>query len=123
MLNSLSSRLWLTYAFLAGIVLCILSAGITVYLLRNPLATRLAYQRLEAVTILFQQGAPILENRTDESLQSAAEREGAEVRLMNGIDTSDRIEIEFNPPAAASSMNQSRRSGASPATASRIMLR
>ncbi len=74
MLNSLSSRLWLTYAFLAGIVLCILSAGITIYLLRNPLPARLAYQRLEAVMILFQQGAPILENRTDGSLQNAAER-------------------------------------------------
>jgi signal transduction histidine kinase len=52
--SSIRWRLWLTYALVIGVVLCILSLAVAVYLVRNPLATRQAYSRLRLIATLIQ---------------------------------------------------------------------
>lgn len=47
MLNTLHSRLWLSHSLLILLVLLLMSAGLLVYLVRNPLADRQAVVRLE----------------------------------------------------------------------------
>ncbi len=55
MFSSLRSRLWLTYALLVGVVVCVAGIALAVYLARNPLATRQEYERLRLVAGLLVQ--------------------------------------------------------------------
>jgi len=48
-MSSLQTRLWFTYALIVGVVLCVVSLGLIVYLLQNPLIDRQAYLNLERV--------------------------------------------------------------------------
>lgn len=51
MFTSLRSRLWLSYALLAGIVLGLLLIGLTLSLLRSPLLERQSLLRLEVIAV------------------------------------------------------------------------
>jgi len=53
MFTSLQSRLWLTYAALVVVILAIIALGIFVYVVRNPVVDRQAYQRLDVVAKLI----------------------------------------------------------------------
>lgn len=55
MFSSLRSRLWLTYALLVGVMICIAGMALAVYLARNPSASRQEYQRLRLATALLVQ--------------------------------------------------------------------
>lgn len=59
MFSSLRSRLWLTYALLVGVVICIAGMGLVVYLVRNPFASRQEYQRLRLVAGLLVQRSAV----------------------------------------------------------------
>lgn len=53
-MSSLQARLWLTYALVIGVVLCVVTLGLVIYLLRNPVIDRQAYLNLERVAeIIF----------------------------------------------------------------------
>ena len=49
MFSSLRSRLWLTYAIVVGVVLCVVAVSLVVFLVRNPLVDRQTYLGLERV--------------------------------------------------------------------------
>jgi signal transduction histidine kinase len=55
MFSSLRSRLWLTYALLVGVMICIAGTALVVYLARNPSASRQEYLRLRLATALLVQ--------------------------------------------------------------------
>ncbi len=59
MFSSLRSRLWLTYALLVGVVICIAGMALVVYLARNPFASRQEYQRLRLVASLLVQRSDV----------------------------------------------------------------
>jgi two-component system OmpR family sensor kinase len=59
MFSSLRSRLWLTYALLVGVVVCVAGIALAVYLARNPLASRQEYQRLRLVAGLLAQRSDV----------------------------------------------------------------
>lgn len=69
MFTSLRSRLWLTYALLSGIILCVVGAGLLIYLIRNPPSTERVYQRLQLIIVAITRrpsltGVNTLENPT-----------------------------------------------------------
>lgn len=74
MFTSLRTRLWLTYALLAGGVLCIVAAGLVLFILRNPSQARQAYQRLQVIATLIQNRDIALENATPAQLTKGMER-------------------------------------------------
>ncbi len=74
MFNSLRSRLWLTYALLAGGILCIVAAGLVVFILRNPSQARQAYQRVQVIAIGIQNRDFLLENAAPEQLKKGLQR-------------------------------------------------
>jgi two-component system OmpR family sensor kinase len=55
MFSSLRSRLWLTYALLVGVIICIAGMALAIYLARNPAASRQEYLRLRLATALLVQ--------------------------------------------------------------------
>jgi two-component system OmpR family sensor kinase len=55
MFSSLRSRLWLTYAVLVGVMICIAGMALAIYLARNPSASRQEYLRLRLATALLVQ--------------------------------------------------------------------
>ena len=58
MFSSLRFRLWLTYAFLIGVVISIAGLAIFVYLIRNPTSDRQELLRLRLLsTIVVQRGS------------------------------------------------------------------
>jgi two-component system OmpR family sensor kinase len=59
MFSSLRSRLWLTYALLVGVVICIAGMALVVYLARNPFASRQEYLRLRLVASLLVQRSDV----------------------------------------------------------------
>ncbi len=74
MFTSLRSRLWLTYALLAGGVLCIIAAGLVLFILRNPSQARQSYQRLQVIATLIQNRDIALENATPAQLSKGLQR-------------------------------------------------
>jgi signal transduction histidine kinase len=74
MFNSLRSRLWLTYALLAGGVLCIVASGLVVFLLRNPSQARQAYQRVQVIALGIQTRDLLLENATPAQIKRGLQR-------------------------------------------------
>jgi len=69
MFTSLRSRLWLTYALLSGIILCVVGIGLVIYLIRNPPSTQRVYQRLQLIIVAITRrpsilGVSVLENPT-----------------------------------------------------------
>jgi signal transduction histidine kinase len=87
MFSSLRSRLWMTYVLLAGGVLCIVAAGLVVFILRNPSQTRQAYQRVVVIATLFQNRELVVENATqaqlNQGLQHADQVFGARLILLS----------------------------------------
>jgi signal transduction histidine kinase len=73
-LASLRFRLWLTYALLVGVVLCIIGVTLVVYLLSNPADTRLANQRLRLVSQVIGQRAQQTLSLLDNQPRSAGAR-------------------------------------------------
>lgn len=78
MFTSLRFRLWLTYLFIAGIVIGIAGIVMVIYLIRNPAADRRELQRLRVISgLLENRGANFfqaLDNNSYESVQKAVER-------------------------------------------------
>ena len=72
MFTSIRSRLWLTYTLLTVVVLCVVAAGLLIYLIRNPLVERRAYLGLERIadTILSRPG--ILNELQSQSEETAS---------------------------------------------------
>ncbi len=91
MFTSLRFRLWLTYAAVAGMVLCIATAAIFAYILRNPVADRREVQRLRFLASIIVQRSQLLEilpeeidsDKVDLVLQRADTLVGARVAIYS----------------------------------------
>lgn len=73
MSTSLRFRLWLTYAVLVGFVLAIIGTGVLVFLIRNPLRLRMAYQQMQMIAIIIQQRQTAVDIASPDRLRSALE--------------------------------------------------
>jgi two-component system OmpR family sensor kinase len=74
MFTSLRSRLWLTYALLAGGVLCIVAGGLIVFIIRNPSQVRQSYQRLLVIATLIQNRDFVLDSATPAQIKNGLQR-------------------------------------------------
>jgi two-component system OmpR family sensor kinase len=81
MFSSLRSRLWLTYALLVGVVICIAGMALVVYLARNPFASRQEYQRLRLVAGLLVQRSDVGLARLDQPDQLFPQLQRADAAL------------------------------------------
>ncbi|MFC2042537.1 sensor histidine kinase [Chloroflexota bacterium] len=55
MFSSLRFRLWLTYVFIVGVVICVAGAAVIVYLISNPAEARQEIERLRLVSTIIMQ--------------------------------------------------------------------
>lgn len=107
MFTSIRSRLWLTYILMIVGVLCVVTFGLTVYLLKNPPATRQTFQRLQIVANFIQiREAGQLQGLPPERLKNALQRTGqavsARIILLNpaGEVLGDSLAGAAAPPPA-----------------------
>jgi len=100
MFSSIRGRLWLTYAFLIGIVLAIVAATLVLFLIRNPYETRMAAQRLKLISTVVFQRAETISGLGLDRIQRAAERVDASynVRVLV-IDRSGEILVDSQAAA------------------------
>jgi len=82
-MQSLRTRLWLTYTLLVVIVLIIVGVGLSVYLLRNPASTRSLYGQLQSAVLIMTRAGRLPIESGSERLQTAVERadENYEARI------------------------------------------
>ena len=73
-MQSLRTRLWLTYALLVLLVLCIVGSGLFVFLLNNPAPIRTLYVRLESAALILAQTSRLPVDQGAARLQTAIER-------------------------------------------------
>ena len=78
MFSSLRARLWLTYALIVGVVLAIVAAALTLYLISNPAESRRELERLRLISLLVVQRSAGLDlsafSPDDSRLPAALER-------------------------------------------------
>lgn len=73
-MSSLRTRLWLTYALLVVLVLCIVGSGLFLFLLRNPTPIRTLAVRLQSAVLILAQVSRLPVGESSERLQIALER-------------------------------------------------
>jgi len=74
MFRKLSARLWLTYALLIGIVLCVVSVGLLAYIIRIPTPARQLFNQLQLIATFLQKAERLAESPSFEQMQQAASR-------------------------------------------------
>lgn len=103
MFSSIQARLWLTYALVVGVALCVVAVGLLAYLLRNPLADRQAYTTLEnAADTLFSrpQALAVLQQQPEQNVNRIAEAAGLRLVVLSAsgevlADSKTTAENEF----------------------------
>ena len=74
MINRLSTRLWLTYILLSVVILCVISTGLLLFLIRSPAAARQLNTQLQIAANLFQAGIRISSQTNPEKYAQAVTR-------------------------------------------------
>ena len=91
MFSSLRFRLWLTYALVVGVVICIAGTAAIIYLLRNPATDRSELQRLRVISAFLVQRSQMftlepagLERpRLEQAVQRADSFSGARIAIYS----------------------------------------
>ncbi len=102
MFTSLRSRLWLTYVLLAGGVICIIAAGLVIFILRNPSQVRQSYQRVLVIASLVENREFLLEitdpAQLKQAMQNADKVFGVRILLY---DASGKLQLDSRASAGA----------------------
>ncbi len=102
MIHSLRARLWWSFALVVFGVLCVTSAGLLVYLARNPAPVRLLYVRLEVYATILSQADRLPASRNTEKLLSAMERADSNLNLRLAVLAPDGTVIADTRPELGS---------------------
>ncbi|MGD2253098.1 MAG: HAMP domain-containing sensor histidine kinase [Anaerolineales bacterium] len=99
MFRSLRTRLFLTYLLVSGLVLALVGVSLLIFILRNPYAEQLIYQRLEAVAeTIIRRERPGLQVERPELLEQNLERldEALGLRFLV-LDSSGKVVADSRP--------------------------
>jgi signal transduction histidine kinase len=102
MFQRISTRLWLTYIFLTGTVLCVIAAGLMLYIFRSPAATRQLSSRLQIIAGIIQSRERFNSYLAKEQLRTAAQRldEEYDARIIL-LDPEEKIVLDSRPDESA----------------------
>ncbi|MEW6567625.1 MAG: HAMP domain-containing sensor histidine kinase [Chloroflexota bacterium] len=101
MLNSIRSRLLATYLLVAGLVLTLVGLSLLFFLLRNPLAERQVYQRLELIAqAVTAREARLLDQATPDRIQLALTRLGLPEGRLLIVTRAGQVLLDSRPQLA-----------------------
>ena len=103
MFRRLSVRLWLTYTMLTGIVLCLVSSGVMLYIVRLPTPARQLFNQLQLIATFLYKAESLAARPSFEQMQQAASRvdENFGVRVLI-LDQNGLVIIDTRKNEAAS---------------------
>jgi signal transduction histidine kinase len=101
MLRSLRSRLLLSHSLVAGLALSVVGVGLVIFLIRNPLAERQVYQRLDVLaTLVAEREARVLQSQSAERLRAGLQRLGVGDARLLLLDRRGQVLADSSPEAA-----------------------
>ena len=114
MLSTLRTRLFLTYAVIIGVVLCVVGTGLLVFIIRNPAVDRQVYARLDqaadAIVRLEVLQSPT-QKRLSETITRIADQQDVRVLILSSAgeifrDSQSEGVIRFRPQILKSIQSQ-----------------